>query len=186
MIDHLQFLAAAAAHGAEDASIPEKFGLHTGHVIAQVISFCILAFVLYRFAIKPVLSTMEERQGKIEQGLKDAEDMKAKLADAQAESKSILQQASLEAKGIVDDARKVADEKVGKASQDAVKQAEEILAKARTQIELDRKQMLAEAKSEITRLVVATTAKVLSKELSDQEKGRFTESASATLVDSSN
>ena len=186
MFQNLHVLAAAAAHGAEDLSIPEKFGLHTGHIIAQIISFCILAFVLYRFAIKPVLSTMEERQSTIEQGLKDAEDMKAKLADAQAESKEILQKASVEAKGIVDEARKIADEKLSAASQNAVKQAEEIISKARSQIELDRRQMLDDARSEIARLVVATASKVLAKDLSAEDKSRFAESASASLVESSN
>jgi F-type H+-transporting ATPase subunit b len=46
--------------------------------------------------------------------------------------------------------------------------------------------MLDEARSEIARLVVATTSKVLSKELSEEDRNRFTESASSNLVDSSN
>ena len=60
------------------------------------------------------------------------------------------------------------------------------MTKSEQQIELDRKKMLAEARSEIARLVVATTSKVLAKELSSDDKSRFTESASASLVDSSN
>ena len=64
----------------------------------------------------------------------------------------------------------MAEEKVSNSTQEAIARAEEIAAKAEQQIELDRKKMMDEAKSEITRLVVATTGKVLSKELSSKSK----------------
>ncbi len=185
MTTSIALLAAAAPAGA-DVNMLEAFGVHAGHVAMQILSFCILAFVLYRFAIKPVLSTMDERNAMIDQGLKDAESSKAQLATAQAESKRILQEASLEAKGIVDEARRIAEARIAKSVQEAASEAENLFAKAQVQIELDRKQMLVEARSEIARLVVATTAKVLAKELSADEKSRFAERAAANLVDARN
>ncbi len=177
------FLAAAAG---EEGNLLNQFGVEWPFLISQIISFCVVAFVLYRFAFKPVLSTIDERQSKIADGLKYADDMKAKLEDAESQHKEIIQKASQEAQQIVNDARDVAEDKISKASQEAVARAEEIITKAEQQIELDRKNMLADARSEIARLVVATTSKVLSKELSEEDRNRFSESASANLVDSSN
>lgn len=164
----------------------ETFVIEWGYIIWQAVSFLILAYVLYRFAFKPVLSTMDERQEKIDAGLKYAEEMKVKLAEAQEEKKKILQEASMEAKQIVTEARVDAESRIERSTQEAIKSAEEVTRKARAQIELDRKQMIAEARSEISRLVVATAAKVLSKELSQDEKSRFAETASANIVASDN
>ncbi len=180
-------LAAATEHSVEtEGNLLGQFGIEGPFLISQIISFCVVAFVLYRFAFKPVLATIDERPGKISDGLKYAEEMKAKLEDAEAQHKEIVQKASQDAQQIVNEARAVAEDKISKSSQEAVARAGEIITKAEQQIELDRKNMLAEARSEIARLVVATTSKVLAKELSSDDKSRFTESASASLVDSSN
>lgn len=180
-------LAATAEHGADaESGIFQQFGIEWPFLISQIISFTVVAFVLYKFAFKPVLATIDERQTKIADGLTYAEEMQVKLAEAEVEHKEIIQKASQEAQQIVNEARSVAEEKISKSSQDAVVRAEEIIKKAEQQIELDRKKMLSEARSEIARLVVSTTSKVLAKELSPEDRNRFTESASSQLVESSN
>ena len=186
MIDLLTIIAAADPQaGADSVGLGEKFGIHIEHIVMQAISFSLLAYILYRFAFKPVLATIDERNTKIADGLKYADDMKAKLAEAEEERKGIIQKASQEAQGIVNEARGVAEEKISNSTQDAIARAEEISAKAEQQIELDRKKMMSEARGEIARLVVATTGKVLSKELSPDERNRYSESASSRLVESS-
>lgn len=184
MIDLFTIIAATDPNAAS-VGIFEKFGIHWGHVIMQSISFSILAYVLYRFALKPVLATMDERNTKIADGLKYADDMKAQLEEAEQERKEIIQKASQEAQGIVNEARSVAEEKISNSTQEAIARAEEIATKAEQQIELDRKKVMDEARSEIARLVVATTGKVLSKELSTEEQDRYSRSASSQLVESS-
>lgn len=179
MTDLFHILAAADP---ESTDLITKFGIEPQYIIMQAISFTILAAVLWKFAFKPVFATMEEREAKIDSGLKYAEEMKIKLAEAEAEKKRILQDASSQANEIVSEARATAEARIDKAAQEAIRTAEDISKKAQLQIENDRKQMLSEAKSEITRLVVATTSKVLAKELSEEEKSRYSESASATLV----
>lgn len=183
MTDLIQILAAADPQAAaESAGLAETFGIHWTHITMQAISFCILAGVLWKFAFKPVLATMDEREAKIDSGLKYAEEMKVKLAEAETEKKKILQEASTEAKAIVTEARQTAEARIDKSAQEAIRAAEDITKKAELQIANDRKQMMAEARSEISRLVVATASKVLSKELTAEEKSRYSESASSTLV----
>ena len=185
MIDLFTTIAATDPNAAS-GGIVEKFGIHVGHIVMQVISFSLLAYILYRFAFKPVLVTMDERNAKIADGLKYADDMKAQLEEAEQERKEIIQKACHEAQGIVNEAKTVAEEKISNSTQEAIARAEEIAVKAEQQIELDRKKMMDEARSEITRLVVATTGKVLSKELSSEEQDRYSRSASSQLVESSN
>lgn len=182
------FLAAAAEHAASTGPIEglqqtfEHFGVEPKLIAMQVFSFLVVLFVLYKFAIKPITATMEERTQKISEGLKHAEEMQRKLAAAQQESAEIVRKASQESARIVDDARKSAKEFLDKQTQEASAKANDILVKAQQAIELEHKKMLADARGEITRLVVATTQRVLAKELSDADRSRYNDSAARELA----
>lgn len=179
---------AAAAEATEPGlsqtahEMAEKFGLDWKYVIIQVISFLIVLGVLYKFGIKPTVATMEERNRKIESGLKHAEEMQAKLAAAQQESTAIVKKAQVEASKIVDDARKTAKEYLDKQMQDATARANDTLAKAQQAIELEHKKMLADARTEIARLVVTTTERVLAKKLTDADRSAYNDAATRELT----
>ena len=172
------FLAAAAT---TESSIPERFGLEPKYVVMQVVSFLIVLFVLYKFGIKPVTATMEERNRKIETGIRYAEEMQAKLAAAQQESTVIVKKANVEASRIVDDARKTAKEYLDRQTQEAAVKANELLTKAQQAIELEHRKMLADARSELARLVVTTTERVLAKRLTENDRAAYNEAASREL-----
>lgn len=172
------FLAAAAT---TEASIPERFGLEPKYIVMQVISFLVVLFVLYKFGIKPVTATMEERNKKIESGIKHAEEMQAKLAAAQQESAAIVKKANVEASRIVDEARKSAKEHLDRQIQEASTKSNELLMKAQQAIELEHKKMLADARSEIARLVVTTTERVLAKKLTDADRASYNDAAAREL-----
>lgn len=173
------FFAAAAASA--EASIPERFGLEPKYIFMQVISFLVVLFVLYKFGIKPVTATMDERAKKIEAGIRHAEEMQAKLAAAQQESAAIVKKANSEATRIVEEARKSAKEFLDKQTQEATAKSSDLLAKAQQAIELEHKKMLADARTEIARLVVTTTERVLAKKLTDADRASFNESAAREL-----
>jgi F-type H+-transporting ATPase subunit b len=177
--------AAVEAHGEAAASGITKlfsdFGISGPFFVAQVINFSIVAFVLWRFAFKPVLANIETRQKTIDSGLKYAAEMKTQLAATQAETMKLLQKAHADAATIVEDVRKTAKEYSDREHQIATERANDLLVKAQTAIELEHKKMLEETRGEIARLVVATTQRVLAKELSDFERTRFNEAASREL-----
>lgn len=173
------FLASAAPEVAQEGN---KFGIATNYIVMQFVSFCILAFVLYRWGLKPVLATMDERQHKIESGLQYAEEMKTKLEQANVQSEEILRKAAVEAQGIVNDARKTAKDLADRQAQETAAQTAAMLAKAQQAIELERHKMVAEVRGEIARLVTLTTGKVLAKELTPDEKARYTQSATRELT----
>ncbi len=174
-------LTVIAAADATSSGLVEVFGLNIGHIIMQVISFSILAFVLYRYAFKPVFATIDERQSKIEDGLRYTEEMKSKLAEAEKETAEVMKKASLEAQQIITEARDSGKALLEKQTQEATSKAQDILTKAEHAIELERKKMLADVRDEISRLVVLTTSRVLSKELPEDEKQKYAESAAKEL-----
>ena len=189
----LSFILAAAtptveahsAHAAEGGLVHdliEKFGIDAVNIGMQLASFTILAVVLYKFAIKPVLATMDERTSKIESGLKFAEDMKAQLAAAQQESAALVKTAQVEANKIIEEARKTAKDFSDKSQKEATERANGLITKAQQAIELEHKKMLADARNEIARLVVTTTERVLAKKLTDADRAGYNEAAARELA----
>jgi F-type H+-transporting ATPase subunit b len=163
-------------------ALQTQFGIEGKYLLMQIISFSILAFVLYRFFFKPVLATVDERNKKIEDGLKHAEEMQAKLAAAAQESAQIVKGAQLEAQKIVDEARKSSKEYTDKQQAEALQRSAELMAKAQQSIELEHKKMLNEARSEIARLVVTTTERVLAKKLTDADRAAYNDTAAKELA----
>lgn len=176
---------AAAGHSEalkQVTEITSAFGISLSGILAQAVSFSIVAFVLWRFAFKPVLATLDERQQKIESGLKYAEEMKAKLDATHQQSAEIIQQAQEKAAAIIHETRQTAKEFLDKQTQEATQKANDMLLKAQQAIELERRKMIAEAREEIARLVVVTTERVLAKQLSDAERSTYNESAARELT----
>lgn len=182
MLPLLIATAEAAQHAAGEPGIVEKFGIEPKFVLMQVISFLILFGVLYKFGIKPTIATMEERNKKIADGLKHAEETQARLAAAAQESAAIVKAAQLDAQKIVDEARKTAKDFADRQQADAVQRSADLLAKAQQSIELEHKKMLNEARGEIARLVITTTERVLAKKLTDADRAAYNETAAKELT----
>jgi F-type H+-transporting ATPase subunit b len=160
----------------------EHFGVEPKYVLFQLISFLIVLSVLYKFGIKPITTTMEERSKKIQQGIEHAEEMQAKLAAAQQESAVLIKRANVEASRIVDDARKMAKDYLDRQTQEATAKASDVLSKAQQAIELEHRKMLADARTEVARLVVTTTERVLAKKLTDADRAAYNDAASRELT----
>jgi len=188
MFSSLLLFAAATTHAANGEAaggitkITQDFGISVPYILAQILSFSIVALVLWKFAFKPVIATLDERQQKIASGLRYAEEMQAKLAATQQETAAIIKQANVEASRIIDEARKSAKDFLDRQTQEAATKASDILAKAQQATELEHRRMLADARTEIARLVVATTERVLAKRLTDTDRAAYNESASRELT----
>lgn len=192
MLSPVLVLAEVATHGAEAAhsggamsqvtQITDAFGVNLPAILAQVVSFAVVAFVLWRFGFKPVLATINERQHTIESGLKYAEEMKAKLAQTQQESAALIKQAQVEAGKVIDEARRTAKDFLDRQMQEAIAKANDALAKGQQAIELEHRKMLADARTEIARLVVTTTERVLNQRLSEADRAAYNTAATRELT----
>lgn len=171
------FIVASVPAGAESANVLEqvvgKFGVDWRLLIAQIINFVVVTYLLYRFAFKPVLKTLSDRQKRIADGLQYTEEVEQKLKETEKEKNQIIKKASQDAKEIIDAAKEQAKNYLEKQSQEALLKAEETMKKAEAAIVLEKKQMLLDARKEIKDLVISTSEKVLSTSLTDQDRARF-------------
>lgn len=175
------FLAASGGIVETFSNLALKFGVELKYILIQTASFLILFAVLYWKGIKPTIGAMDERRQKIDAGIKYAEEMKAQLAAAQQESSNLIKNAQLEATKIIEESRRTAKEFGDKAQKEATERANGLITKAQQAIDLEHKKMLAEARTEIARLVVTTTERVLAKKLSDADRAGFNEAAAKEL-----
>ena len=169
-----------ATHSVEP-SIVEKFGIEPKLVVWQIVAFLILFGTLYKIGIKPTIATMEERNKKISDGLRHAEETQTRLAAAAQESAAIIKAAQLDAQKAIEEARKSAKEFGDKQQAEAIQRAADLLTKAQQSIELEHKKMLDQARGEIARLVVTTTERVLAKKLTDADRASYNEAATKEL-----
>jgi len=173
------FLAASGGIASDLADTAHEIGLTFGldwpHFISQVISFCIVAFLLYRLAYKPVLLMLEQRRERIAEGLANADKIKAQLAATEASRQEVMDQASEQANKLIEAARAAANTLREQETQKAIAAAEQIVTKAREATEQDHARMLADLKKEIGRLVVQTTVTVTGKVLTPEDQKRLAE-----------
>jgi F-type H+-transporting ATPase subunit b len=169
-----------------DTGRPERivttFGVDWPHLTAQIISFCIVCFILYRYAYRPVLKMLDERRRQIAKSLADTEEIKAELARTEAQRRELMIQANAEATRLIEEARAVAVRLQEQEAQKAVATAEQILVKAREAAAQDYARMLAELKREVGRLVVQTTARVTGKILTADDQKRLAEETARQLT----
>jgi len=173
---------APAAEPNAAVKIAEQFGLNAWGFLCQVISFSIVAFLLYKFAYHPILAVLEERQKHIADSLANAKKVEQKLAEATKTAEEIRNQASVDATKVIEEARAAAKQVSEREGQRAVQQATEIIQKAREAGEAEQKRLMAELKKELSRLIVETTAKVTGKVLSNADQKKITEEAAKELA----
>src|SRR5712692_3436126 len=103
----MNVMIAAASGGIVDMlrDTADTFGWNPWLFLSQVISFCIVAFLLRRFAYKPILAVLEDRRRKIEEGQLNAEKIRKELAEAEKRYQEIVAKANADAQRMIDEAR---------------------------------------------------------------------------------
>jgi F-type H+-transporting ATPase subunit b len=175
----MNLIIAAASGGAADIlrETAETFGWNWKLFASQVVSFCIVAFLLRRFAYKPILAILEDRRRKIEEGQLNAEKIRKQLADAEKRYQEIVSKANADAQKMIDEARASAAHLSERKQQEAITAAEQIVAKAKEAAALEHERQMQALKRELGHLVVETTAKVTGKVLTPDDQKRLQEEA---------
>ena len=182
-MNHLVILANIAGDLADTAASTAKtFGVDGSHLIAQIISFCIVAGLLSYFAYKPILKVLDDRRQRIADGLANADKIKAELARTEASRQEVLNQANIQANKLIEEARAAAARVQEQETQKAIAAAEQIIVKAREAAAADHARMLTELRREVGRLVVDTTTKVTGKVLTPDDQKRLAEETSRQLA----
>lgn len=141
----------------------------TGLIFWQLFGFLGLLFILIKFAWKPMLAALDERESSIENALKSAETARNEMANLKAENEKLLTEARLERDIILKKAQDASVKMIDEAKEDAIKVGAQMIANAKAVIETEKKAALADIKTQVASLSIEITEKLLRKNLSDDK-----------------
>ena len=141
-----------------------------GLIFWTTLVFLVLLFILTKFAWRPILNAVKEREKNIEQSLASAEKAKEEIAALQAKNEDLLIEARKERDKLLASARETADQMVAEAKNTAKAEGEKIIASAREAIRNERKVAIEQIKSEVTLLSVELAEKILKNQLDSNQK----------------
>ena len=154
-----------------------KFGIDSPKLIAQIIIFVIVYFVLNKYAFGPVTALLEERRRRIAEGEDKLKEIKSNLSSSEAQAAAVIEKANDAADRMVKEARDTAAALTESERQRAVNEAAAIITKAREASELERTRIMGELKRDFGRLVVDATARVSGKTLTPEDQARLNSEA---------
>ena len=143
--------------------------LDPGLFVWTILTFLLLVFVLARFAWKPLLKMLQDREDMVRSSLEVAEKAKSELERLNEESEAIMAKARSEAQSILADgkaaAEKVKDDIIAKSKE----QANKIREDAGNQIQVEKDKAISEIKKEVVNLTLSVAEKLIQKNLSDAD-----------------
>ncbi len=133
------------------------------------IIFIIFLFLLSKFAWKPILGAVTEREESIKNALLSAENAKREMQNLQADNQRILQEARLERDAMLKEAREIKDKMIAEAKTEAQAEGLKLIEQAKTSIEVEKNAAMAELKSHVSNLSVSIAEKLLKVELTNKD-----------------
>ncbi|MBI3980416.1 F0F1 ATP synthase subunit B [Candidatus Microgenomates bacterium] len=147
----------------------EKLGIEPILLIAQIINFGIIAFLLTKFLYRPLFKMIEDRKRKIDEGLKLAVEMKDKEEEITQEKERVLEKARAEGQKLINEAKEQAKAKEGQILLEAAEEAKGIKEKAKLDAETEKKKMMDDAKKQILALSLAIAKAAVDESLADDK-----------------
>jgi F-type H+-transporting ATPase subunit b len=145
----------------------EDFGF--GLFFWQLIIFVGLIFLLKKFAWKPILDSVNEREEGIKNALLSAENAKKEMQNLQADNQRILQEARLERDAMLKEAREMKEKMVADSKTEAQAAGLQMIQQAKTAIEAEKNAAMAEMKSHVSSLSIEIAEKLLKSELTNKD-----------------
>jgi F-type H+-transporting ATPase subunit b len=160
-----------------DLLIP-SFGL----IIWTFLAFFILLFILKKFAWKPILKSLKDRENGIADALATAENAKAEIAQFKNENEVMMARAREERAEMLKEAKITKDRIIGEAKEQAKVEANKIIADAQEAINNQKMAALTDVKNQVGNLVVEVAEKVLRRELTNKaEQESFINGLASTV-----
>lgn len=136
----------------------------------QILLFILLLVLLRRFAWKPILNAVNEREEGIKSALAAAEEAKKEMQNVTADSEKLLQEARAEREGLLKEAREIKEKMIADAKQQAQAEGDKIIRAAKESIEGEKKAAITDIKNQVASLSVEIAEKVLRDQLDNKNK----------------
>jgi F-type H+-transporting ATPase subunit b len=143
-----------------------SFGLFFWHLLV----FVGLIFLLKKFAWKPILDTINERETSIRDALKSAENARSEMESAQADNKKILKEALMEKERILKEANDIKSKTINESKDIAKIEADKIIKQAENLIQAEKNAVINDLKDQVAELSINIAEKVLKDELNNKVK----------------
>lgn len=157
--------------------ILDQFGIQPVLLLAQIVNFLIILFVLKKFFYKPIVKMLDDRKKRIEESIENAAFIEEKLTKTEEKTAQILDHARDNAQAIISDAKTEAQRIYNEAINEAKASGEEMIAQTRAEIVREKENMKKELEKETMILLSAVVQKVLGKTLKTSEKQNLTQKA---------
>jgi F-type H+-transporting ATPase subunit b len=139
-----------------------------GYFIWTLLAFLIVFFILKKFAWKPILKALSEREKNIADSIATAERVKIEMAQMKSENEAMMQVAREERAQILKEAKEIKDRIVNEAKDQAKLEANKIITEASITIDQQKNAALTDVKNSIGSMVIEVTEKVIRRELSSK------------------
>lgn len=144
-------------------------GLNVKILVAQLINFSILFFVLYKFGITPMIKFLNDRKDLIEKGVVDAKKAQDMIVELEEKEKATIKKTKQEALAIIEKAKDEGDKKREKIIERAKVEIEEIIKQEKSKIQIEKTETVKAIKKEISDLVITSVEKILNKVMDDNK-----------------
>ncbi|MDT8393888.1 MAG: F0F1 ATP synthase subunit B [Bacteroidales bacterium] len=141
-----------------------------GLILWMTVSFAALVFILGRYAWKPILKSLRDRENTIDEALNQANKAREEMKTLKAGNEQLLKEAQEERSVILREARKLKDEIIEKARAKANEEANNIVENAKERIENEKMAAMTDLKNQIASISIEIAEKILEHELSDQSR----------------
>lgn len=153
----------------------DQFGLNVWQFVVQLVAFLVFIYLLWRFAVGPIVKVLDERQEKIKESMASAERMQQELKDTHARNEEVLLQARREAQDIVNQARQNGEQLVARARDEANTQAETYLTRAQETMRQETEQARQQLRNEVADIATLAAGRIIRKELDPQAQRHLIE-----------
>lgn len=146
-----------------------------GLIFWMTVSFSIILFILGKFAWKPILNGLKDRENSIEEALLSAQKAKEDMTKLKSDNEKILDEARAERNNIIKEGKDFKDKIVNEAKTVAEKEADKIIQGARKAIENEKLAAIEELKNQVAVLSIDIAEKILKEKLGDKEQKDYLE-----------
>lgn len=137
-----------------------------GFIVWSSVVFVILLFLLSKYAWKPIINAVNEREEKIEDALNQAEKARSEMANLKAENERIIKEAKVQRDAILKEAREIKEKIVSEAKEEATLKADRLIESAKAAIQNEKMAAMTDLKNQIAHLSIDMAENILKKELS--------------------
>ncbi len=141
-----------------------------GLVFWTAITFLILLFILRKFAWKPILGAVSDREDSIKDALAEAAKARQEMENLKSDNEKILKEARAERDAMIKDAREIKESMISEAKEEAKSQATKLIEQAKTTIQNEKLAAITDLKNQVAELSIDIAEKVMKDELSQKDK----------------